>query len=407
MAISREQVVQSAEKLVSRGKIEAAIREYRKVLAENPNDANTLNRVGDLYARIQRIDEAVDLFNQIAAQYTKEGFFVKAIAIYKKIIKLNPTHLEVYERLAELYHKQGLINEARTQYQVLADYYSKHENSTSAIAMYQKMAEVEPDNPTYHVKLAELYHQQQLTEKAMGEYRTIAELMLGVGHAQEAAQVYERALLVDATNIPFITDAVLKLREAGHNAAAARFLAAAIERNPLAERVARLVGADDGGADAADAAEIADATDASDAGDAGDITAAAEVNWGGVQQDSEPDATVDMSWTSEGLAMPSADLYDSQPLSIPAIPDMPEIPMDFAAVPPSVRLSPSAPALPSVPPAPSTQEDNEEFELDLDEVFALDMESEDEPASLVKPPADMLGEAPRRPAWALGGTTRP
>src|SRR5437763_16710024 len=99
MAISREQVVQAAERYVSRGKIEAAIREYRKVLAENPNDANTLNRVGDRYARIQRIDEAADLFNQIAAQHTEEGLFVQAIAIYKEVIKLNPTHLEVHERL--------------------------------------------------------------------------------------------------------------------------------------------------------------------------------------------------------------------------------------------------------------------------------------------------------------------
>jgi hypothetical protein len=33
MAVQREQVVQAAEKLVARGKIEAAIREYRKVLS--------------------------------------------------------------------------------------------------------------------------------------------------------------------------------------------------------------------------------------------------------------------------------------------------------------------------------------------------------------------------------------
>ncbi|HXO21363.1 MAG TPA: tetratricopeptide repeat protein, partial [Thermoanaerobaculia bacterium] len=42
----------------------------------------------------------------------------------------------------------------------------------------------------------------------------------------------------------------------------------------------------------------------------------------------------------------------------------------------------------------------EEFDLDLDDVFVLDIEDEAEPASLVKPPADMLDEAPRRPAWA-------
>jgi tetratricopeptide (TPR) repeat protein len=254
VAVKREQVVQTAEKYVSRGRIEPAIREYRKLLEENPNDINTLNRVGDLYARIQRIDEAVDFFNQIAEQYAAEGFFVKAIAIYKKIIKLDPTRLDVYESLAELYHRQGLVTEARTQYQVLADYYQKHENATSAIAIYQKMAQLEPANPTYHVKLAELYQQQKLSEKAIGEYRIIAELMLEHGHIQEAAQVYERALSIDSESIPFITDAALKLKQAGGNAVASRFLAAAIDRNPLAERVVRLVGVAEDSAHAALAA---------------------------------------------------------------------------------------------------------------------------------------------------------
>jgi len=101
---------------------------------------------------------------------------------------------EAYEKLAELYHKQGLTNEARTQYQVLADYYQKHDNAPSAIAIYQKMAQVEPNNPTYHVKLAEIFQQQQLVEKALGEYRVIAEMMIAHGRSQDAAQVYERAL---------------------------------------------------------------------------------------------------------------------------------------------------------------------------------------------------------------------
>ena len=165
MAVARDQIVQTAEKFVARGKIEPAIREYRKLLADNPNDINTLNRIGDLYARIQRVDEAIDFFTQIAESYTEEGFFVKAIAIYKKIIKLNPTLLEVYEALAELYAKQGLTNEARTQFQVLADYYQKHDNATSASAIYGRLVDLEPENPSHHVKLAEIYQQQKLFEK--------------------------------------------------------------------------------------------------------------------------------------------------------------------------------------------------------------------------------------------------
>src|SRR5436309_3024638 len=262
MAIQREQVVQTAEKYVQRGKIEPAIREYRKLLADNPNDINTLNRIGDLYARIQRIDEAVDFFTQIAEQYSTESFFVKAIAIYKKIIKLDPTRLEVYEKLAELYHKQGLVNEARTQYQVLADYYQKHDNAASAIAIYQKMADLEPNNPSYHVKLAEIYQRQQLTEKAMAEYRVIAEMMIAHGRAQDAAQVYERALDIDSSNVGFIEDALTRLQRSGNTAAAARFLSIAAERNPQAGRLARLARANEPAAGAIEASEVIEAVEA-------------------------------------------------------------------------------------------------------------------------------------------------
>ncbi|HEX6199584.1 MAG TPA: tetratricopeptide repeat protein, partial [Thermoanaerobaculia bacterium] len=242
MAGSREKVVQSAERYVSRGKIEAAIKEYRKLLADNPNDISTLNRVGDLYARINRNSEAIDLFTQIATQYADDGFFVKAIAIYKKIIKLDPTLLEVYESLADLYHRQGLVNEARTQYQVLADYYVKHGRTTAAVSIYRRMAELEPDDPSHHVKLAELYREEGRTEDAMGEYRAIADLMLHHGKGQEAARVFERALDVDAQDLGFITDAVLKLKEGGHVGPAAHLLAVAVDKNPKAERVARIAG---------------------------------------------------------------------------------------------------------------------------------------------------------------------
>jgi tetratricopeptide (TPR) repeat protein len=358
MALQREQIVQTAEKFVSRGKIEPAIKEYRKLLAENPNDINTLNRVGDLYARIQRIDEAVDFFTQIAEQYTAEGFFVKAIAIYKKIIKLDPTRLEVYEQLAELYHRQGLVTEARTQYQVLADYYQKHANAPSAIAIYQKMVQLEPDNPTYHVKLAEIYHQQQLVEKAMGEYRLIAELMIKHGRPQEAAQVYERALDIESQNIPFITDAVLKLREAGNNAGAAHFLAIAVERNPHAEKVARMVRDD-----SVPAAPRPEARP----------EPLPEARFGSVSD-------VELEIEEE----PAVDLSFDDDLS-----------RAMAEAAAAVSGDESYGAAVAEPDAES-----DEIELDLEDMFEIELPDEDEePTSLVKPPADLL-EAPRRPAWA-------
>ncbi|HVT19608.1 MAG TPA: hypothetical protein VHQ90_25925 [Thermoanaerobaculia bacterium] len=465
MAIKREQVVQTAEKYVSRGKIEPAIREYRKLLEENPNDINTLNRIGDLYARIQRIDEAVDFFNQIAEQYASEGFFVKAIAIYKKIIKLDPTRLDVYENLAELYHRQGLTTEARTQYQVLADYYQKHDNATSTIAIYQKMALVEPANPTYHVKLAELYQQQQLIEKAMGEYRVIAELMIEHGHPQEAAQVYERALSVDCENLGFITDAALKLKTAGGVSLASRFLVAAVERNPQAERVVRLVGLAEeqgraGGAEApappaappgrpalrrdaaAPAAPLAPitgqvpappsapagappVTGAAGAGapaaaatpepvrpappvagrPAG--TAPAERFTGGAGEgfeeeiELELDLDLDALDLDEGLGPPAIAWLDNDAPG-GGEPEPFTLVDEESAQPPSAGPAVSAAAAGG---GAETQE-LKASDVGVEEAFVLDIEDDAEPPSLVKPPPDMLA-APRRPAWAQSPAAPP
>ena len=52
MAIKRDKIIANAEKLVAKGKIEAAIKEYERLLADSPGDVNTLNRVGDLWGGV-------------------------------------------------------------------------------------------------------------------------------------------------------------------------------------------------------------------------------------------------------------------------------------------------------------------------------------------------------------------
>ncbi|HEV3073139.1 MAG TPA: hypothetical protein VHB47_01875, partial [Thermoanaerobaculia bacterium] len=312
------------------------------------------------------------------------------------------------------------------------------------------MADLEPNNPTYHVKLAELYQQQQLIEKAMGEYRIIAELMLTHGHPQEAAQVYERALAIDSSNLAFITDAALKLKEAAGTAITVRFLSAAVERNPQAAQVARMIG---GGAAAA-----------AFPGGLGGTRA-------GVASPAAPPAPAPPAAASPAAAAPpvavsapapsAPQASAAPPAPPPQAPDLDfdldmeidlelgsELVVDEAAGP-----SPAAQGLPSRaplaplgdseageedqgPPAsrfgraagyePAFEVDEEtasgatgesgaaagaagargrpepapaDGDADLEDVFVLDIEDEEEPASLVKPPPDMLRE-PRRPSWA-------
>ncbi|MFN2237796.1 MAG: tetratricopeptide repeat protein [Thermoanaerobaculia bacterium] len=242
MAIQRDKIVASAEKLVGKGKIESAIKEYERLLDDNPNDVNTLNRIGDLWVRVNRTDEAVKVYTRIADHYAKDGFFLKAIAIFKKINKLDPSRLEIYGRLADLYAKQGLAMEAKSQYQVLADYYMKHGDPDKALATFQKIAELDPNSINVHVKLADLYSQNNRTAEALKEYDRVGRMLLKRGMTEEAVQVFRKALKIDPGNIELAESLANTLIEAKDYANARSILEGARESKPDNPKLDALLG---------------------------------------------------------------------------------------------------------------------------------------------------------------------
>lgn len=231
MAVQRDKVIASAEKLVAKGKIEPAIKEYERLLDDNPNDVNTLNRIGDLWVRINRNDEAVKVFGRIADHYSRDGFFLKAIAIYKKINKLDPSKLDIYAKLADLYAKQGLAMEAKSQYQVLADYYLKHGDPGNALLIYRKISELDPNSINVHVKLADLYGQVNKTAEALKEYDRVGRMLLKRGMLDEAVQVFRKALKIDPKNTELVESLVIALLEAKDFENAKQIVDSALESN--------------------------------------------------------------------------------------------------------------------------------------------------------------------------------
>mgnify|MGYP002386218984 CR=1 FL=1 len=51
--------------------------------------------------------QAIDTYARVADQYAGQGFFHKAVAVYKQILKLDPRLVEVHLKLAELYLGAG------------------------------------------------------------------------------------------------------------------------------------------------------------------------------------------------------------------------------------------------------------------------------------------------------------
>ena len=232
MASKRDSLIASAEKSVQKGKIDSALKDYLKVLEDAPADVNILNKAGDLFVRLNRNEEALPYFTKIAEHYSRDGFFLKAIAIYKRINKIDPARLEVYERLAELYGKQGLGMEAKSQYQVLADYYTKQGNVNLALGIYQKMVQTEPSNIQLHVKLADLFTQGRRIPDALKEYGVVAGMLSDRGAYEESIQVYDKALKIAPDNIEILKTFVPLLLGAGRIEEARAVLRKALETTP-------------------------------------------------------------------------------------------------------------------------------------------------------------------------------
>src|SRR5512145_972988 len=170
MALNKAKVLKSAEKYVIQGKISHAIAEYQKLIKEDPTDLPLVNTLGDLYVRIGKIPEAVKCFTRLAESYDNGGFVVRAIAMYKKVSKIDPGQIQALSRLADLYQRQGLNSDARAHYLQVADCVLKKGELQNVIAIYQKVGEIDPESASLDGRTGEIYEKLGNREGAFAAY---------------------------------------------------------------------------------------------------------------------------------------------------------------------------------------------------------------------------------------------
>ncbi|MFH1263797.1 MAG: tetratricopeptide repeat protein [Pseudomonadota bacterium] len=192
MAYNRNKSLVKAQKLLQKGKIDEAIQEYLLVVENDPSDIRTLLKIGDLHAKLGNIDAANETYQKVGEHYAKDGFFLKAVAVFKQILKLDPGLIRIYVRLAELYQHLGLNSEAMKQYQVVVRHYETQGLKKESLDILKKMAELEPENATSKLKLAELYAKEGHGDESVAQFLAVAEDLKKKNNTQELARVYEK-----------------------------------------------------------------------------------------------------------------------------------------------------------------------------------------------------------------------
>lgn len=197
--IDKTAIQTEAQKYLAKGQIDKAIAEWEKLVKEAP-DVNAYNIIGDLYLKKSNRKLSIEFFHKAAGVFRKEGFSLKAIAIYKKIINVEPKDVSSLIALGELSEEKGLTTDAIRYYLTAADALSLEADKGKYLNIYRRVLSLEPFNIPLRDKIAGIFIKENLTQDALKEFLYIARLSADKGDSEKARDYYSKTLELQADN---------------------------------------------------------------------------------------------------------------------------------------------------------------------------------------------------------------
>jgi tetratricopeptide (TPR) repeat protein len=186
------------------GRLQAAERIYRQILAVEPNHAVAIHLLGVMASQLGRTAEAASCYrravelnpafaeahNNLGNALKEQGRPEEAMACYRRALELKPDFVEPYNNLGALLKEQGKLDEAvacyRRALELRPDFPATHNNLGNAlkdqdkldeaVACYRRALELTPDFAEARYNLANALKDQDKLDEAVACYRRVLEL---------------------------------------------------------------------------------------------------------------------------------------------------------------------------------------------------------------------------------------
>ncbi len=168
-----------------------------RVVEQQPKDWNSANALGDLYVRAGLLEKASEQYTRIADHFSREGFYPKAAALYKKILKLHPGDEAVQLQLADLSVRQGLLADAKAQLTAVADRRRARGDRAGANEVAVRLGSLDPGDFEARLNAARLLAEGGSTAVAAERYRAISTDLFDRNREAEALAALRNAVRLD------------------------------------------------------------------------------------------------------------------------------------------------------------------------------------------------------------------
>ena len=196
----REAALKAAEKALKLGKVDTAIAEYVKVVEAQPRDWNSANALGDLYVRAKQVEKGVQQYTRIADHLAEEGFYPKAAALYKKILKIKPDDEYAMLQSGDLAAKQGTLADAKRLFLQVAERRKGRGDRKGAAEVAIRLGILDPEDLEARIRAGQIAAEMGDTAVALREYRDVAAKLQKQEKHAEALVPLQMAYDLDQTD---------------------------------------------------------------------------------------------------------------------------------------------------------------------------------------------------------------
>lgn len=168
------QLLTDAHRARQKGRARAALRLYRRLLIEHPNNLEVALRVAPMLACAGDTFEAWQLYRRAGLHYARDGHYEECLTVYRDACRFVPTEFDAWRLCAELQLKMGRPDGA---FETLVEgrmHFDEPGQRAQAIALLRRAREIEPWDDDVLFDLARLYGANDQADLALEIAATLA-----------------------------------------------------------------------------------------------------------------------------------------------------------------------------------------------------------------------------------------
>ena len=173
---------------------------------QEDRDVTVYNRVGDLYLRLNKADQAVNYYEQAVDLYTEGGYLNNAIALCNKILRHAPSRHQIYYKLGKISAKKGFNSDAKKNFLEYADRMHRSGKDSDAFKALEEFADLCPGQDDIRLMLADQLARAGKTAEAIEQLQILHESLDAEGRTTEAQATVERMHTLDPAVRPRRSD---------------------------------------------------------------------------------------------------------------------------------------------------------------------------------------------------------